>query len=121
MVAGEEQPGSDSTPVPSAHETTSDVVTRHVFRSTPTVVINDPVGVLKEKLLATSDPATKRNIQAAIDTLNRGEAIRPNQIFADGRLIEFQEWKPEMGPPFTTHTVINILLPLVKQHTQTDL
>jgi len=102
MVAEEERPGSDSTPVPSAREITSDVVTRHIFRSTPTMVINDPVGVFMEKLLATSDPATKRNIQAAIDTLNRGAVIGPNQIFADGRLIEFQEWKPEMGPPFTT-------------------
>jgi hypothetical protein len=78
MVAGEEQPGSDSTPAPSTHETTSDVVTRHVFRSTPTMVINDPVGVLTKKLLATSDPATKRNILAAIDTLNRGIVIEPN-------------------------------------------
>ena len=46
------------------------------------------------------DEETRLNIRAYISAFEKGEEIRPDEMFCKGRKIKLQDWQPRLGPFF---------------------
>ena len=46
------------------------------------------------------DEEKKLNIRAFISAFEKGEEIRPDEMFCKGRKIRIQDWQPRLGPFF---------------------
>ena len=80
----------------------------YVCHPTPAVVIRNPIRRLQLMLEHITDASDRRNVVAAIELLRSGVAIRAGQVISDGKLINGQDWRPEMGR-FFTPGVVNVL------------
>ncbi|KAF8243697.1 hypothetical protein K440DRAFT_636892 [Wilcoxina mikolae CBS 423.85] len=60
----------------------------YVFDFVPPVIVRDPI-------------VHQKNLQATIAIMRTGGEILDGQVIADGKLIRFEDWKPEMEPFYT--------------------
>ena len=73
----------------------------YVCHPTPAVVIRDPIHRLQLMLAHITNASDRKNVGAAIELLRSGVTIRAGQVISDGKLIDEQDWRPEMGRFFT--------------------
>ena len=55
---------------------------------------------LDQLLQDAPDEVKKLNIRAFISAFEKGEEIRPDEMFCKGRKIKIQDWQPRLGPFF---------------------
>ncbi|KAF8251316.1 hypothetical protein K440DRAFT_81019 [Wilcoxina mikolae CBS 423.85] len=84
----------------------------YVFDFVSPVVVRDPIGRLVKMLENTADPVHQKNLRATIAIMRAGGEILDGQIIADGKLIRFEDWKPEMGPFYTPAVNLHSILQL---------